>query len=95
MFNVSVRRFRRSWWPSRDRFESRNQVTTLQLTVVGCPAEGKSLASEEEDWLAGGTKKGEYFSEVRRVGKYGLDDGARMKPRMAAFVDQSARRCLQ
>ena len=67
----------------------------LQLTVLPFRAEGNDSASEEEDWLAGGTKKGEYFSEVRRVGKYGLDDGARMKPRMAAFVDQSARRCLQ
>jgi hypothetical protein len=63
-FYFSVRYYRRSSWSSPDRFESRSQVATLQLTVIGCPAEGKRSASEEEDWLAGGTKKVGYFSEV-------------------------------
>jgi hypothetical protein len=46
--------------------------------VIGSGTEGKRSASEEEGWLAGGTKEVDYFSEVRRAGKYGLADGTRM-----------------
>jgi hypothetical protein len=36
----------------------------LQVTVLPFRAEDNDSASEEEDWLAGGTKEVEYFSEV-------------------------------